>query len=170
MMLERKWITHKVVTGLPTVAKFMVAHTPSTLLRISLERWFNLAFRQLITRGELNFIRKRRILIEVTDIALHFSVGLDKNHLKVDVQSQTGDVIVGAELGDFILLVGGQSDPDTLFFRRRLRITGDTELGLALKNFLDRVEVNSMLPPLLYRGLLELTEGLSEQRTTKFPV
>jgi predicted lipid carrier protein YhbT len=29
-----------------------------------------------------------------------------------------------------------RADPDTLFFQRLLRMEGDTELGLALKNFL----------------------------------
>lgn len=34
---------------------------------------------------------------------------------------------------EFLLLASRQEDPDTLFFRRRLQIDGDTELGLAVK-------------------------------------
>ena len=34
-----------------------------------------------------------------------------------------------------------QEDPDTLFFHRRLSIEGDTELGLLVKNLLDRIEL-----------------------------
>jgi len=33
-----------------------------------------------------------------------------------------------------------EEDPDTLFFKRKLQIEGDTELGLITKNLLDSVE------------------------------
>jgi len=33
--------------------------------------------------------------------------------------------------------VRGTADADTLFFQRRLKIAGDTELGLIVKNWLD---------------------------------
>ena len=33
-----------------------------------------------------------------------------------------------------------QEDPDTLFFNRRLKIEGDTELGLVVKNLLDSID------------------------------
>ena len=36
-----------------------------------------------------------------------------------------------------------EEDPDTLFFSRRLRIEGDTELGLIVKNLLDSVDWDS---------------------------
>jgi predicted lipid carrier protein YhbT len=34
-------------------------------------------------------------------------------------------------------------DPDTLFFDRRLRIEGDTDLGLRVKNMLDAIELEA---------------------------
>jgi len=34
-------------------------------------------------------------------------------------------------------------DPDTLFFDRRLRIEGDTNLGLRVKNMLDAVDLDT---------------------------
>ena len=45
-----------------------------------------------------------------------------------------------AKFADFLTLLEGQEDADTLFFQRRLRIQGDTELGLLVKNWLDSVE------------------------------
>ncbi len=162
-MFKRKWVTQKVVARLPNATKTLVTQTPSALLRFSIEQWLNFAFRDPIRQGELDFIEQRRILIQVTDIALHFSVGLEKSRLLVNTTHNKADALVAAELKDFMLLAAGKIDPDTLFFRRRLRITGDTELGLAVKNLLDRVEVTKILPPFLYRGLLELTEELAEQ-------
>ena len=46
----------------------------------------------------------------------------------------------------FLLLASRQEDPDTLFFRRRLVIEGDTELGLAVKNLVDSLDPDLMPP------------------------
>ena len=51
------------------------------------------------------------------------------------------DVIFTACAADFLLLATRRSDPDTLFFDRRLLIEGDTETGLRLKNMLDAIEL-----------------------------
>lgn len=167
MLFERKRVTQKVVIGLPRVGSFFVRHTPSPLLKASLERGLNTAFRSLKLRKEMSFIKKHCILIQVTDIDLCFSVGFDKNCFTVTVPSYTGDVTVSAEMGDFIALISGKEDPDTLFFRRRLRMTGDTELGLGLKNFLDRVEVDTIFPSFVCRGLVEVAEGFMEGRSSR---
>ena len=41
---------------------------------------------------------------------------------------------------DFLRMMLREEDPDTLFFKRKLQIEGDTELGLITKNLLDSVE------------------------------
>lgn len=162
-MFERKRVTHKVVAGLPTMAKMFIGITPPPILKFSLERWLNIIFRTAIQRGELAFLQQRRINIQVTDISLNFSAVLMQQRLKVDLASNENDVCVKMELADLVLLVGGKVDPDTLFFRRRLKISGDTELGLALKNFLDRLDAEHMLPRYLYRALVELADGFNAQ-------
>lgn len=158
-MFERKRVTQKVVMVLPTTAKTFIQITPRPLLKLSLEHWLNIVFRAAIQKGEMGFLQKRKVNIQVTDIGLNFSAVLSQRRLKVDLSSNENDVYVKAELADFVLLICGKVDPDTLFFRRRLKISGDTELGLALKNFLDRLDAEHMLPRYLYRILLELTEG-----------
>ena len=60
-----------------------------------------------------------------------------------------------ASLNDLILIAGRKEDPDSLFFQRRLRIEGDTELGLELKNLLDSIDLD-LLPGLLKRALCDL--------------
>ncbi|MBT1538988.1 SCP2 sterol-binding domain-containing protein [Ralstonia solanacearum] len=47
---------------------------------------------------------------------------------------------LSAEAADFLALLRGSDDADTLFFQRRLKIAGDTELGLIVKNWLDAAE------------------------------
>jgi predicted lipid carrier protein YhbT len=41
---------------------------------------------------------------------------------------------------DFLRLATALEDADTLFFRRRLKIEGDTELGIAVKYWIDASE------------------------------
>ena len=40
---------------------------------------------------------------------------------------------------DLLLLAGRLEDADTLFFQRRLVLTGDVELGLTARNLLERL-------------------------------
>ena len=74
---------------------------------------------------------------------------------------------------DLILIAARKEDPDTLFFQRRLRIEGDTELGLNVKNLMDSIDLDTM-PALLKNGLLRLADfveaGLQEGREPQAPV
>ena len=53
-------------------------------------------------------------------------------------------VTFSANAEDFVRLALRLEDPDTLFFNRRLRIEGDTDLGLTAKNMLDGVELEAL--------------------------
>ena len=52
----------------------------------------------------------------------------------------TPDLRLAANGVDFLRMMLREEDPDTLFFKRKLQIEGDTELGLITKNLLDSVE------------------------------
>ena len=54
------------------------------------------------------------------------------------------DVVICGDVYAFLVLMTRQEDPDSLFFRRRLQLTGDTELGLHLKNFLDALDPDEL--------------------------
>lgn len=55
-------------------------------------------------------------------------------------QTRAPDLMLRADRRDYWQLLRGQTDADTLFFQRRLQISGDTELGLRVKNWLDGFE------------------------------
>lgn len=59
----------------------------------------------------------------------------------------TVDLAFSANLSTYLQLLARQEDPDTLFFSRALEITGDTELGLLIKNMLDAVELPHLTLP-----------------------
>ena len=87
--------------------------------------------------------RGKRFHVRVRDLGLnlYFSVRADGFHAE---SSQRADVTFTASAADFARLALRLEDPDTLFFNRRLRIEGDTDLGLAVKNLLDTVELESI--------------------------
>ncbi len=91
-----------------------------------------------ISEGELDFLQGRCCAIKVTDLNITLTLGLSGTQLMVG--SNAADVTIAADMATFIQMASRQIDPDTLFFQRRLLITGDTELGLYIKNFLDRFE------------------------------
>jgi O2-independent ubiquinone biosynthesis accessory factor UbiT len=62
------------------------------------------------------------------------------------------DLAFAANLSAYLQLLARQEDPDTLFFNRELEITGDTELGLIVKNKLDAVEWPSLPQLPVLRG------------------
>jgi predicted lipid carrier protein YhbT len=91
-----------------------------------------------IREGQLDFLNKRCCAIVFTDLALTLKMGLQQQRFYCP--PQTPDVTISADCATFLQMAAKQVDPDTLFFQRRLLITGDTELGLYIKNFLDRFE------------------------------
>lgn len=82
----------------------------------------------------------RSFAITVEDLGLRSSfVVRDGAFRPLWNRASTGaaELELGAKLADFLALMREETDADTLFFQRRLRIAGDTELGLIVKNWLD---------------------------------
>lgn len=66
------------------------------------------------------------------------------------------DVLFRADLSSLISMICQQADADTLFFCRKLLVSGDTETGLHLKNYLDQISVDTQLPNWLQLAAVEL--------------
>jgi predicted lipid carrier protein YhbT/chorismate mutase len=92
---------------------------------------------QAMVRGDLDFMHDRRLGIEVTDLGLRWTVAIADGGLQVD--DGEADASVRGTATDLLLLAARLEDADTLFFQRRLMLTGDTELGLTVRNLLDRL-------------------------------
>ena len=83
-----------------------------------------------------------------------------RKRLKVSNEQSGEDVLFRANSQDMLRLITQQADPDTLFFRRKLALLGDTELALAIKNLLDTIDINERLPKPLARLLTQLAEAV----------
>ena len=92
--------------------------------------------------GTLDFMAGRRLGIEVSDLGLRWVVELQGQRLAaVDAAAEA---TVRGSATDLLLLAGRLEDADTLFFQRRLLLTGDVELGLTARNLLDRLPWESV--------------------------
>jgi predicted lipid carrier protein YhbT len=82
------------------------------------------------------------LCLRISDLglSLSFSVRADGFHAEPAGEAA---VTFTAKAEDLARLALRLEDPDTLFFDRRLRIEGDTNLGLRAKNLLDAVEIEA---------------------------
>ena len=85
------------------------------------------------------------VRIVVADGGSTASITYENGRFKPVGADETADVTFQAPMSAYLQLMLRQEDPDTLFFNRRLLIEGDTELGLAMKNMLDGIELPSFL-------------------------
>ncbi|MCL1112400.1 SCP2 sterol-binding domain-containing protein [Shewanella basaltis] len=79
------------------------------------------------------------------------------------------NVIFSANVPELLLVAAGKEDPDTLFFQRKLRIEGDTELGLEVKNILLSIELDALPMPvrLTVDKLASMLQALIQGSETK---
>ena len=110
---------------------------PSALQRRLLEQAMNRGLAAPLGAGALEFLHGRRLGIEVSDLGLRWVVSFE--HGRLVVVEQPAEASVRGTATDLLLLAGRLEDADTLFFQRRLVLTGDTELGLTARNMLDRL-------------------------------
>ncbi len=92
--------------------------------------------------GTLDFMAGRRLGIEVSDLGLRWVVELQGQRLAA--VDDAAEATVRGSATDLLLLAGRLEDADTLFFQRRLLLTGDVELGLTARNLLDRLPWESV--------------------------
>ncbi len=122
---------------------------PSRLHSTVLVQILNRLFAPELAEGELDFLQDRVMRIEVTDARLVYHITLRQGRLTAAPARQADDLSISGCVYDFLLLATRREDADTLFFTRRLKLGGDTELGLYVKNFLDALELEDRLGPLL---------------------
>lgn len=163
-MTPGKRVMLKVIEAVPDRLKQVIYLTPAAVQEKVLERLFNKIFYTHYTQGEMNFLTGRRALIQVSDINLNFAITLEDRRLRIVSSDKEPDVCFRAGFHDLLLLAAGKTDPDSLFFRRRLLLSGDTELGLAIKNFLDRLETEKLFPFGMHRLLAGAADLLEANR------
>ncbi|NJD24544.1 MAG: sterol-binding protein [Betaproteobacteria bacterium] len=127
---------------LPGFVAAMGQHLPQWPHALALIAGLNaaLAFK-LLPAGELATLEDKQFRVRVLDSGGEASFTYRNGRfLPIFRPTREPDLAFAANLSAFLQLLARQEDPDTLFFNRELEITGDTELGLLVKNLLDAVE------------------------------
>lgn len=127
-------------------------------------RILNRLFKPELEDGELDFLEGKVMRVDVADARIRFSLTLQNGELQAADSTHPGDLSITGSIYDFLLLATRREDADTLFFNRRLRLGGDTELGLYIKNFLDALELEDRIGPFL--RMLDGVTNLIERGTS----
>jgi predicted lipid carrier protein YhbT len=114
----------------------------------------NRVFREQIADGELDFLQAKVVQIKVSDAGLSYALTM-RNGRVAEAGGQTADLTISGSVYDYLLLIAGREDPDTLFFQRHLVMDGDTGLGVHLKNMLAAVEPEELPIPREFRSMVE---------------
>ena len=128
----------------PSLLAKPLSLVPGRLHASLISNTLNRLLARQIADGELDFMSGRYLQVEVMDANIQFTLCFEGGRLLAASNGNSPDLIFRGNFHDFLLLASRKEDSDTLFFQRRLKIEGDTEMGLAIKNFLDAIEIESL--------------------------
>jgi predicted lipid carrier protein YhbT len=101
----------------------------------------------LVSRDALEPLLGKTVSLEASDLGTRVRVAYDGRRFKAHAGSAATDLTIRSTAAGFLALALRREDPDTLFFTRRLVMTGDTELGLIVKNLLDAIDWSRLSLP-----------------------
>ena len=101
----------------------------------------------ILSRGALEPLRGKTISLEISDLGVRVRLAFGATGFRAHSGRAQTDVTIRASALDYAALALRREDPDTLFFTRRLLITGDTDLGLVVKNALDAIDLPRLPAP-----------------------
>lgn len=122
-----------------------------------IEKIVNKLLSEQINEGEFNFLEDKTLQIDLLDAELKIGLSL-KNHKMICThfgsKAVASDVKLSINTCDAISLVKQEIDPDTLFFQRKLKIQGNTELAHHIKNTIDTLDPKS-IPDFIFKLMTE---------------
>ncbi len=131
---------------LPTPVAALVRPLPRWPLAAALARALDFGVGRVVSAEAIAPLEGRCVRLTVRDLGVDVSVACRGGRFHPAPGGAEADVAISATLRDYAALALRAEDPDTLFFARRLRVTGDTELGLVVKNLLDGIDLASLVP------------------------
>ena len=135
-----------VINMIPTVLRPTLKLVPYGVQKAALLPALKSVFKEALEDGDFEFLQDKWLKISITDLGLDWWLSYDQDQLIMASPNQmvAEDVSFSATGDDLILIAGRKQDPDTLFFQRRLKIEGDTELGLEVKNLIDAIDLDQL--------------------------
>lgn len=109
-----------------------------------LARALNAALAPELPADTRTALEGQRLRLRIADMGVAFDFGWRRDRFVAFGTEGASALEIGATLHDLWLLARREVDPDTLFFSRRLRLEGDTALGLLVKNTLDGLDHSTL--------------------------
>lgn len=130
----------------PSLLAALGRRVPAPLASLHMVAGLELArrFKWLTPPAELD---GRSFAITVEDLGVRACFAVQGGAFRPVWTGAPAHLELGATWADLLSMARGDTDADTLFFQRRLRISGDTELGLIVKNWLDAAPRPAWLRP-----------------------
>jgi len=154
-MLLPHLLTSKLVQNSSKLLRVAKKVMPEKLQNLFVLHQLNRLAKGFLADGELDFLEGRVALVQLTDLSAHWYFTKASSHIvMLDRRPDAVDVTFSATVNAMVLMASQQVDPDTLFFNRDLSISGDTELGLEIKNLLDRFDLDLLDKP--FRKILDI--------------
>lgn len=125
---------------MPVFLKKIISVLPAKPPAWVLVNTLNQLLRRDILLADMSLLAGRYFRIVVSDLGLDLCFSADNERFMAADAADVVDLCLSANTADFMKMLLRQEDPDTLFFNRRLKIEGDTELGLVVKNLLDSID------------------------------
>ena len=121
----------------------IVISAPRILNYAVTQKLLNSAFEQQINEGDFDFLENRTLQVEIIDANLFVGLSFSQNKITchhVNSMPNQSDATLSIDTLNAIQLLQQEVDPDTLFFQRKLKINGDTELAHQVKNTIDTLD------------------------------
>ncbi len=139
-------VRENIISLVPKILRPTMKLVPFTLQRKVLLPALHSVFKEAIEDGDFEFLSEKWLRIHITDLDINWWLSFADEQLVMACASEmiSEDVCFSANGDDLVLIAGRKQDPDTLFFQRRLKIEGDTELGLEVKNLIDAIDIDQL--------------------------
>lgn len=139
-------IKANLINVMPNILRPSLRFVPFSAQKSLLIPALHSIFHEAIEDGDFEFLQGKWLKISITDLALDWWLSFENEQLIMASPKQNilEDVSFSATGDDLVLIAGRKQDPDTLFFQRRLKIEGDTELGLEVKNLIDAIDIEQL--------------------------
>lgn len=127
----------------PSKLGWLATKFPKSINCFTTQKIINAAFAEQIADGDFDFLQDRVLLIEIIDAELFLALSFNNHKIictHFDNNPIESDATLSIETLNAIQLIQQEIDPDTLFFQRKLKIKGDTELAHNVKNTIDTLD------------------------------
>ncbi|MGY6036696.1 ubiquinone anaerobic biosynthesis accessory factor UbiT [Aeromonas sp. AE23HZ002T15] len=162
-------LQRRLVEQAPRLLRRPLKLVPFALQQNLMESLLAQVFKEAIQDGDFAFLAGKWLKVEVTDLELCWFISEREGKLVVARDCERADVCFSGCSQDLILIAGRREDPDSLFFQRRLKIEGNTELGLEVKNLMDSLDLDG-LPALMKYPLIDMATLIERARSVQEPV